>query len=68
MVENLPTMWEAQVRSLDQEDSLENGMATHVSILSWRIQWAEESGRPQFTGSRRIGHDRATNTLALVCL
>ena len=37
MVKNLPTMWETQVQSLDQEDSLEKGMATHSSILAWRI-------------------------------
>jgi len=37
MVKNLPAMWETQVQSLDQEDSLEKGMATHSSILAWRI-------------------------------
>ena len=40
-------MWETQVQSLDQEDSLEKGMATHSSILAWRIPWTEEPGRLQ---------------------
>ena len=39
MVENLPAMWETWARSLDQEDSLGEGMATHSSILAWRIPW-----------------------------
>ena len=41
-VKNLPAMWENQVRSLGQEDPLEKGMATHSSILAWRIPWTEE--------------------------
>ena len=44
MVKNLPTMQEIWVRSLGWEDSLEKGMATHSSILAWRIPWVEESG------------------------
>ena len=44
MVKNLPTMWETQVRSLGQEDPLKKGLATHVSILAWRIPWTEEHG------------------------
>ena len=47
MVKNLPTMQETWVQSLDQEDLLEKGMATHSSILAWRIPWTEESGRLQ---------------------
>ena len=43
-VESLPTMWETQVRSLGQEDHLEKEMATHSSILSWRIPWTEKPG------------------------
>ena len=43
-IKNLPAMWETQVRSLGQEDSLEKGMATHSSILAWRIPWTEEPG------------------------
>ena len=42
MVKNLPAMQETQVRSLGQEDPLEKGMATHSSILGWRIPWTEE--------------------------
>ena len=44
MVKNLPAMQEAQVRSLGREDPLEKGMATHSSILDWRISWTEEPG------------------------
>ena len=44
MVKNLPAMQETQVWSLGQEDSLEKGMATHSSILVWRIPWTEEAG------------------------
>ena len=43
MVKNLPAVWESQVLSLGQEDPLEKGMATHTSVLAWRITWAEES-------------------------
>ena len=52
MVKNLPAMQETRVRSLGQEDSLEKGMATHSSILAWRIPWTEEPGRLQFIGSQ----------------
>ena len=54
MVKNLPAMQEPQelwVRSLGLEDPLEEGMATHSSILAWRIPWTEEPGRPQSIGS-----------------
>ena len=47
---------EAQVRSLGWEDSLEEGMATHSSILAWRIPWTEEPGRPHSIGSYRVRH------------
>ena len=57
MVKNLPTMQEAQVRSLVWDDALEKAMATHCSILSWRIPWAEEPGGLQSMGSQRVGHD-----------
>ena len=53
MVKNLPTMHETQVRSLGQEDLLEEGMATHSSILAWRIPWTEESGRLQSMESQK---------------
>ena len=50
MVKNLPVMQETLVRSLGQEDSLEKGMATHSSILAWRIPWTEEPGGLQSMG------------------
>ena len=57
MVKNLPAMGETQVQSLGQEDSLEKGMATHSSILTWRNPWTEEPGGLQSTGSQRVGPD-----------
>ena len=56
-VKHLPAMRETRVRSLGQEEPLEKEMATHSSILAWRIPWTEEPGRLQSTGSQRIGHD-----------
>ena len=50
-------MQEMQVQSLDQEDSLEKGMATHSSILAWRTPWTEEPGGLQSVWSQRVGHD-----------
>ena len=50
VVKNLPAMQETRVRPLGQEDPLEKGMATHSSILAWRIPWTEECGGLQFTG------------------
>ena len=44
-MKNLPAVQETQVRSLDQEDILEKGMATHSSVLAWKILWTEEPGR-----------------------
>ena len=52
-VKNLPAMQETWVRSLGQEDPLEKEMATHSSILAWRILWMEEPGGLQSTGSQR---------------
>ena len=60
-VKNLPTVKETQVQSLSREDPLEKGMATHSSILAWRIPWTEEPGRPQFMVLQRVGHDPAVN-------
>jgi len=60
-VEHLPAMWETWVWSLGWEDPLEKEMATHSSILAWRIPWTEEPGRLQPTGSQRVGHDWATS-------
>ena len=57
MVKNLPAMWETWVQSLGWEDPLKEGMATHSSILAWRIPWTEESGGFQPMGSQRVGHD-----------
>ena len=56
-VKNLPAMQETQVPSLGQEDPLEKEMATHSSILAWRIPWTEEPGGLQSLGSQRVGHD-----------
>ena len=59
-VKNLPAMQElpeAWARSLGQEDSLEEEMATHSSILAWRIPWTEEPGGLQSIGSQRVGHE-----------
>ena len=57
MVKRLPAMRETRVRSLAQEDPLEKEMATHSSILDWRIPWMEEPGGLQSTGSQRVRHD-----------
>ena len=56
-VKNLTAVQETQVRSLGQEDPLEKGMATHSSILAWRIPWKEEPGGLQSVGSQRVSHD-----------
>ena len=55
-VNNLPVMQETQVRSMDQEDPIEEGMATHSSILAWRILWTEEPGGLQSMGLQGVGH------------
>ena len=57
MVRNLPAVQETWVRSLTWEDPLEKEMATHSSILAWRIPWTEEPGGLQSMGSQRVGHD-----------
>ena len=57
MIKNLPAMWETQVLSLGWEDPLEKVMATHPSVLAWRIPWTEEAGRLQAMGSQRVRHD-----------
>ena len=54
---------EDQVQSLDQEDSLKKGIATHSSIPEWRIPWTEEPGGLQPMGSQRVGHDWMINTI-----
>ena len=55
MVKNLPAVWETWVQSLGWENSLEEGMATHFSILAWRIPMDREPGG--LMGSQRVGHD-----------
>ena len=57
MVKHLPTMQETWVQSLGWEDLLEKEMATHSSILAWRIPWTEDPGGLQSMGSQRVGHD-----------
>ena len=57
IVKNPPAMWETWVRSLGWEDPLEEGMATHSSILAWRIPWTKESGGLQSVGHKEVGHD-----------
>ena len=57
MVKRLPTMRETWIQSLGQEDLLEKEMATHSSILAWKIPWMEEPGRLQSMGLQRVGHD-----------
>ena len=61
MIRNLPEMQVTWILSLDREDPLGKEMATHSSILAWRIPWAEEPGALQSTGSQRAGHSGATN-------
>ena len=67
-VKNLPAGAEGRfnpwVQSLGQEDCLEKGMATHSSILAWRIPWTEEPGGLQSMGSQRVGYNGAANTHA----
>ena len=56
-VKRWTAMWETWVRSLGREDPLEKEMATHSSILAWKIPWMEEPGRLQSMGSQRVRHD-----------
>ena len=56
MVKHLPTMQETRVQSLGWEDLLEQEMATHSSILAWRIPWTEKPDRLQSMGSQRVGY------------
>ena len=65
MVKNLHAMQETQVQSFDWEAPLEKGMATHSSILAWRIPWTEEPGGMQSMGSQRVRHQCETNTFTL---
>ena len=56
-VKNLPAMQEIEVQSLDWEDPLEKGMATHSSILTWIIPWTEEPGGLQSMGLQRVRYN-----------
>ena len=56
-VKHLLTMWETWVQSLGWEDLLEKEMATHSSILAWKVPWTQEPGRLQSMGSQRVGND-----------
>ena len=56
-IKNLPAMQETQVQSLGRKDPLEKEMATHFSILAWRISWTEEAGGLQSMRSQRVGRD-----------
>ena len=62
MLKNLPAMQETQVQSLGREDALEKGMATHSSLLAWRIPWTQEPGEIQSMGLQRVGQSYVTNT------
>ena len=57
MIKRLLTMWETQVQSLGRGDPLEKEMATHSSILAWKIPWMEEPGGFQSMGLQRVGHN-----------
>ena len=61
MVKSLPAVQETCVQSLGWEDPLEKEVATHSSILAWKILWIEEPGRLQSMGSQRVGHDWVTS-------
>ena len=67
MVKHLPTMWETQVQPLGQEDLLEKQMATHSSILAWRIPWTEEPGGLQSMGSQRVDRTERLHFHFLIC-
>ena len=56
-IKNLPAMQEMQVRSIGQKDPLGKGMATHSSVLAWRIPWTEEPGGLQSMALQRVGHN-----------
>ena len=67
MVKNLPpAVQETQVQSLSQEDPLEKGMATHSSILAWRIPWTEEPSADEFGISERLSKTQVQFTWNLV--
>ena len=61
-------MKEMWIPSLGWEDPLEKGMATHSSILAWRIPWTEEPGELQSMGLQRVRHDQVTDTFPFFCI
>ena len=65
MVKSLPAMQETWIQSLGQEDPLEKGMATHSSVLAWKILWTKEPGRLRSVGLQTVGHDWATNIFSI---
>ena len=62
-VKRLPTMRETWVQSLGREDPMEKEVATHSSILAWKIPWMEEPGWLLSMGSQRVGHNRVTSLI-----
>ena len=64
-LKRLPAVWETWVRSLGREDPLEKEMATHSSILAWRIPWTEEPGGLPSMWSQRVRHDSVTKQQSL---
>ena len=71
MVKNWPVVQEMQIQSLDslgREDPLEKEMATHSSILDWKIPWTEEPGRLQAMGLQRVRHDWETKQQQDICM
>ena len=66
MEKNLSAVQDPRVQTLSWEDPLERGMATHSSILAWRIPWTEEPGRLQSMGLQRVRNDWATNTFTFL--
>ena len=63
MVKNRPKMQETWIQSLGREDNLEKEIATHSSLLVWRIPWTEEPGELQSMGLQRVKHDLSVNTV-----
>ena len=66
-VKNQPEMWDTFVQSLGWEDPLEEGLATHSSILAWRIPWTEEAGGLQSMVLQNVGHDWVTKHSRAQC-
>ena len=65
-VENCPAIWETQARSLGREDPLEKGIATHSSILAWKIPWTEEPGGLQSMDSQKVAYNCVTDTFTFM--